>query len=301
MKSVVAFGIVSALLIAAIARCEVRKPVAPVGPQAIVHFIGDAEYELAHLPMAATRLPDDEEVRIGDELAREPAMYGQLSPSDREDEVYINSVGRRVAANAHRKLPYRFHYVPSKWLVNAYALPGGHVFLGGGMLHLMDSEDELAAVLGHEIEHIDHYHSAGRAQTEAMLRHMPLGQLVGIPVEVFEAGYSKDEELEADREGAILAVKAGYSPRGAVRIFEQLEKLEAQYQRREPPAQSAIEEAARLPQQAVEQYFMTHPPASERIEQINRLIRANKWEQLTEESPLRLPSLAEQAESNSAR
>ena len=111
-------------------------------------------------------------------------------------------------------MPYRFHYVDQPWVVNAFALPGGHVFIGKGLISLMDSEDELAAVLGHEVEHIDYHHAAERVQTEQALRKVPLGVLVAIPVEVFEAGYSKDEELEADREGTRLAVAAGYSPLG---------------------------------------------------------------------------------------
>ena len=73
-------------------------------------------------------------------------------------------------------------------------------------MDLMDSEDELAAILGHEIEHIDHYHCAERVQLEVRLRHLPLRGLFELPVRLFEAGYSKDQELEADREGTRLAV-----------------------------------------------------------------------------------------------
>jgi predicted Zn-dependent protease len=112
-------------------------------------------------------------------------------------------------------LPYRFHYVPERYFINAFAVPGGHVYVGEGLLALMDSEDELAAVIGHEIEHIDHYHCAERVQQQQALRKIPLGELVALPVEIFEAGYSKDQELEADREGTRLSVQAGYSPNGA--------------------------------------------------------------------------------------
>lgn len=64
----------------------------------------------------------------------------------------MSEVGDRVAARAHRKLPYRFHLVANLDLINAFALPGGHVFVGLGLLHQMTGEDELACVLGHEIE-----------------------------------------------------------------------------------------------------------------------------------------------------
>jgi predicted Zn-dependent protease len=69
-------------------------------------------------------------------------------------------------------------------------------------MELMDSEDELASVLGHEIEHIDHYHCAERVQLEARARKLRLGALAvlaAIPIEVFQVGYSKAQELEADR------------------------------------------------------------------------------------------------------
>jgi beta-barrel assembly-enhancing protease len=300
MKNLIAFGIVTLLLVTAIVRGEMTQARAPVGPQAIIHFVADTEYELTHLPMSLARLPDEEEVRIGNRLATEQGAHTPVAPQDRATEAYIAAVGKRLARHAHRKLPYQFHYIPRKWFVNAYALPGGHVYLGAGLLELMDTEDELAAVLGHEIEHIDHYHCAERAETEALLRRIPLGQIVGIPIEVFEAGYSKDQELQADREGTALAAGAGYSPRGAVRVFEQLEKLEEKYMHKEARAQTPMDEAARLAQQTVEQYFMSHPPASERIDQINRLIRASGWEQRNEEKPLELPSRPE-AESISSR
>ncbi|MFZ0293149.1 MAG: aldehyde dehydrogenase family protein [Candidatus Sulfotelmatobacter sp.] len=106
------------------------------------------------------------------------------------------------------------------------------MYVGGGLLQLMDSEDELAAVMGHEIEHIDHYHCAERVQQEEALRRLPLGGLVALPVELFEAGYSKDQELEADREGTRLAVQAGYSANGAIRMFETFDRLHNEYQAR---------------------------------------------------------------------
>ena len=69
-------------------------------------------------------------------------------------------VGSELATHAHRMLPYKFHYIPNPNFVNAFALPGGHVYVGAGLVSLMDSEDELAALIGHEIEHIDHYQSS---------------------------------------------------------------------------------------------------------------------------------------------
>jgi predicted Zn-dependent protease len=163
-------------------------------------------------------------------------------------------------------------------MVNAFALPGGHVYVGGGLLALMDSEDELAAVLGHEIEHIDHYHCAERAQREEALRHIPLGGLVAIPIVVFEAGYSKDQELEADREGTRLAVEAGYSANGAIRMFEAFDRLYQQYRSSEQArAKTPQEEVSRVTLETLEGYFRSHPLPSERIAQIQKLIASEGW------------------------
>ena len=125
-------------------------------------------------------------------------------------------------------LPYSFHLAAESAMINAFSLPGGPVYVGEGLLDLMTSEDQLASVLGHEIEHIDHYHCAERVQMEARLRNLKLevvGALVQIPLSVWEAGYNKDEELEADREGMRVAVLGGYSPYGAVTLFEKFAKL----------------------------------------------------------------------------
>ncbi len=91
------------------------------------------------------------------------------------------------------------------------------MFVGEGLLDLMSSEDQLAFILGHELDTFDHYHCAERVQVEARLRNLKLGimgALIQIPLEVWEAGYSKDEEREADREGLRLSVLSGYSPYG---------------------------------------------------------------------------------------
>lgn len=271
---------------AALVLCEKRKVEAPVGPGALLYFVADTEHEISRLPVSFARLSDQDEIKVGDELARSYARRFESpdkSAQARVIEPYVQKVGARVAGRAHRKLPYKFHYVPHLDFINAFALPGGHVYIGGGLMALMDSEDELAAVLGHEVEHIDHYHCAERVQTEMALRRIPLGGLIGIPLEVFEAGYSKDQELEADREGARLAVNAGYSPLGALRMFETFGRL---YDEHVGKAANPQEELSRIAVGTLEGYFRSHPLTSERIEQIRRMIADERWGNLTAEKPL---------------
>jgi beta-barrel assembly-enhancing protease len=266
---------------------ERKRVAASASPAAVLYFIADSERELIRLPVAFTAMSDAEEIKLGDELARENIRPYSApgAPSALMIENYVREVGGRVAAHAHRRLPYRFHYVNDPSLINAFALPGGHVFLGSGLLALMDSEDELAAVLGHEIEHIDHYHAAERAQTQEALRKIPLGGLVAVPLAVFEAGYSKDEELEADREGTRLAVAAGYSPLGALRMFQTFDRLYREYVIK---AQTPQDEVADVALQTLEGYFRSHPLPSERIAQLQRMISAENWSGLTSERPLEI-------------
>ncbi len=277
MKHWIAVSGIVLLGLAAIWVSERRKVDVAPGPAALLYLVADTEQELTRMPVRFTRMSDEEEIGTGDELAKAYSWNGSAEsfPEFKEVEAYLTKVGARLAPQAHRKLPYKFHYLPDRSLVNAFALPGGHVFVGGGLLAQMDSEDELAAVMGHEIEHIDHYHCAERVQREQALRRIPLGRLIEMPVEVFEAGYSKDQELEADREGTRLAVEAGYSANGAIRMFEAFQRLYQEYQAR---AKTPQEELSDVAQQTIAGYFRSHPLPSERIEQINRLIASEHWE-----------------------
>ena len=265
--------------IAAIVVSERLKVDATASPAAMLYLVADSEQELTRMPVRFTRMSDAEEIRIGDEIAR---MYGNEEREQRKNaeqtpiEKYLSEVGRRLSVHAHRILPYRFHYIPDPAMINAFALPGGHVYVGGGLLALMDSEDELAAVIGHEIEHIDHYHCAERAQQQQALRRIPLGGLVAIPIFVFEAGYSKDQELEADREGTRLAVAAGYSPNGAIRMFETFDRMYQQYVKQERPG-TPQEELSQVALQTLEGYFRSHPLPSERIAQVQKMIASEGW------------------------
>src|SRR5262249_9777005 len=206
-------ALVIAIAGAALYYGEHSKADAPVTPAPLMHVIADAQREVTRVPMQMTRLSDDQEIEAGNRMA--DGYIGHLSQSQSpEDDAmgeYVESVGRVLAAQAHRRLPYRFHYIPNMGLINAFALPGGHVFIGKGLIAMMTSEDQLADVLGHELEHIDHYHCAERLQIEARLRRIPLGELAILPIKLFQAGYTKEQELEADREGIRLASKAGYS------------------------------------------------------------------------------------------
>jgi predicted Zn-dependent protease len=135
-------------------------------------------------------------------------------------EEYLQKVGDKVAQQSKRKLAFKFHLDPHPGFRSAVGYPGGQIIVGGGVLALMEHEDELAVVLGHEIAHIDLKQCAQRV-TEIMQRHhLTADQFNKLSIEDFGKPYGKDGELAADREGLKMAVAAGYSPRAATELFE---------------------------------------------------------------------------------
>jgi predicted Zn-dependent protease len=290
MKRVAIFVAVLAVGVAALYFSQRRHDSTPVSANAVVEIAADAQRDLSRVPMRLTRLSDDEEIAIGSQLADQysAGTTAQLSPEEIGLESYVRRIGNNVSSHARRRLPYSFHLVPNRAVINAFSLPGGPVYVGEGLLDLMTSEDQLAAVLGHEVEHIDHYHCVERVQVEARLRKLRLdiiGSLVQIPLMVWEAGYNKDEELEADREGMRLAVLSGYSPYGAVTLFEEFARLHNEYIIH---AESPEEELSDLAIQSLEGYFRSHPQPSERLAQANRVIAQEGWQDRKAQKPFRV-------------
>src|SRR5258707_13488415 len=256
----VVFFLILGFALAGLYWSQRRPKSTPVSANAILNMAADAQHDLSRIPMHFTRLSDDQEIVIGRELAaRYATQTRKLSPEEEGLERYITGVGKTVALHAHRRLPYKFTVLPDHNMINAFSLPGGPVYIGEGMLDLMMSEDELANVLGHEVEHIDHYHCVERVQLEAKLKNLDLdvlGVLLQIPLDFWEAGYHKDEEFEADREGMYLAVQSGYSPYGTVDTFERFAKLCDEYVIH---AQSPDQELSELAIQSLSGYFRSHP------------------------------------------
>jgi predicted Zn-dependent protease len=250
-----------------------------VGPEAVLNALADTQRELSRVPAAITRISDEEEISIGNSLAERYAT--QYGAGDATMQAYVNTVGRKVSGRARRKFDYKFHYVADAGLVNAFALPGGHVFIGKGLIRLMKTEDELANVLGHEVEHIDNYHCVERYQLKARMHDLPLADLLALPVELFQAGYGKEQEMEADRDGTYLAVMAGYSPQGAIHLFQRVSRLHSEYVLK---PESPDQEISKVALAGIEGYFRSHPLPEERVNQIQRLIAAKKWPSVPEKA-----------------
>lgn len=164
---------------------------------------------------------DSDEIQVGQILAAQFIKEHGLgdTPQTRKIEQYLQMVGDKVTAHSKRKLPYHFHFDPDPTFRSAVGLPGGEVFVGGGILAYMDSEDQLAAVLGHEAEHIDLGQCHDRLAKILADKDLTHAQFNLLKVDDFLPGYGHDNERAADFQGTKLAMEAGYSPEGAVRLF----------------------------------------------------------------------------------
>jgi predicted Zn-dependent protease len=162
-----------------------------------------------------------DDVRVGEEASQQViAQMGLI-----EDPVlteYINRIGQKLLRGVPRRgFRYRFHVV-DQIEPNAFALPGGHIFISRGLLVVANDEDELACVIGHEITHVVHRHAA---EQQALARHSG-GLLGGFRAAGRMAAYSRDMERDADHGGQILCAAAGYSPLGMSTFLRSLDLLQ---------------------------------------------------------------------------
>jgi predicted Zn-dependent protease len=180
------------------------------------------------------------EVRLGEREARRVAQEMGLVEDPRLTD-YVSAVGARLAAHAPRQdVEYQFHVVDSA-LATAFALPGGYVYVTRGLLALLDSEDELAGVIGHEIGHVAARHVVQRltrAAPLALATHIPaaavglvlprLGETIGslgqFANSLVLAPYGRSQELQADRTGQELAAASGWDPRALASLLHTLQR-----------------------------------------------------------------------------
>jgi predicted Zn-dependent protease len=157
---------------------------------------------------------------------------------DPELEQLVQQVGEELASHSHRpELFYRFTVLDST-AINAFALPGGYIYITRGLLAYLNSEAELAAVLGHEIGHVTARHSVRQQSTTAVTGILGavvaastgvqgVDTLTDIASTAIVRGYGRDHELEADRLGAEYLAKSGYDPGAMLEVVGILKNQEA--------------------------------------------------------------------------
>ena len=159
--------------------------------------------------------------RVGDDQT-EAVMAEMGIVDDEKLNRYLQGVAVRLLRYAPaRPFDYAFKIVDQK-VPNAFALPGGKIFVSRGLLALVGSEDELAGVLGHEITHAAERHAAARMEISRRINPLVIGWMRAAQI----AAYGRDQERDADRGGQILCAKAGYDPGGIATFLRKLDALE---------------------------------------------------------------------------
>lgn len=209
---------------------------------------------------------ESQEIQMGQQYDKEVIASIGLYP-DPALQRYVQDLGLRLAATSERtKLPWTFRVVDDP-AVNAFALPGGYIYVTRGILANLNSEAELASVVGHEIGHVTARHTAAQMSKEQLAGlGLAIGSIASSKIERYAgiAGqalgvlflkFSRDNENQADELGLRYMGRANYDPRHMAPIFRMLDRL------------SATSSGGRLPE-----WLATHPNPGNRLEHINTLV-----------------------------
>lgn len=209
-----------------------------------------------------------QEIAIGQQS--HPQIIQQFGVYDEKPELnrLVQQVGSRLAAESARpELPWHFTILDTP-MVNAMALPGGYIYITRGMLERINSTDELAGVLGHEIAHVTARHSAQQISRQQLAQFgMVLGAVVAGPEVLQQYGqlaeiglgllfqkYSRGQESQADLIGTEYVAKAAYNPIGAERMLMTLQRLD------------------KNPSGGLDRYFQSHPDPAKRVADVRQKV-----------------------------
>lgn len=204
-----------------------------------------------------------QEIQIGRESAPQMAQqHGGLHP-DVKLQSFIDNIGNKLVHSSEaRETPYKydFHLLADNRSINAFALPGGQIFMTYGLLSRLKNEDQVAGVLGHEIGHVLGRHSAERVADSEFWRTISMGASVGADMGGVVSQYAngsllkngREDELESDELGILFMINAGYDPYQMIEVMKVLK-------------------AAAGPNR-VPEFQSSHPDPDNRIEHIRKAI-----------------------------
>jgi predicted Zn-dependent protease len=208
------------------------------------------------------------EISICQDVAKQAEQeYGGVC-TDEKLNARVESVGKKLVAVCDRKkIPYTFKILNTKEL-NAFACPGGPVYITRALLDKLKTDDELAFVLGHEVGHVSKQHSR-KAINKALMANMlatalfsnkdkVVQQGAGIAWTIIDRGHSREQEYEADKCGATYAMKAGFKGAGAVDALTVIQK----------------EAGGEGKQSGLNKLLSTHPPTPDRINRVKGLLNS---------------------------
>lgn len=196
------------------------------------------------------------------------AQYGLYS--DKSLQLYVNEIGQKLVSNlSDREFSKYFFKIVDSADINAFALPGGYIYVTRGILAVINNEAELAGILGHEIGHVTQHHGAKQIVRAigaqilviggAIANPKNAGQWLVVSSQMFNQinlGYGRDAELESDAHGLLSAYQAGYDPRSMVDFLSNLRQHEI------------------MTGQSYHSFQATHPETQERIIKTGSLSRS---------------------------
>ena len=244
-----------------------RRAVALVASAALV-LAPLAWADRTHLKPGWNLFSPQQDVEVGRQVSRDAERQLPMLNDSRVDN-YLNNLGRRLAARAPgERFPYQFKCVNDR-AINAFALPGGFVYIHRGVLEAADNEAQAAGVIAHEMSHVALRHGTNQA-SKAYAAQVPLAILggvlgsnsVGAVLAQIGAGfatnslllkYSRDAERQADIMGTQILYDSGYDPRAMAQFFE---KIQAESKGKNPP-----------------EFFSNHPNPEHRIERVDEEVQ----------------------------
>lgn len=207
---------------------------------------------------------------IGESLALEGLQRFGNPVRNESLQKYVNLVGTAVAGNSKRAtIPYQFAVLDSQ-VQNAFAVPGGVIFVSRELVSILDDESELAAVLAHEVGHVAAKHALKSTQRAQFFQGVGTITAAGVGGDkgkkfasaigdmqavLFDKGLDKEMEFEADLAAMESTYRTGYDPSAMIRVLEKLQKLEASSTNKKGS------------------WFSTHPPLAERIARLQNQLQ----------------------------
>ncbi len=226
---------------------------------------------LTFYPAKAMALSIDDEMEMGREFVHQIKRYYEILDDDFANQ-YFNELGQYLISRLETKpFPFHFYLIKDKTL-NAFAGPGGHIFFFSGLINSMDSVDELASILCHEIGHISARHLSQRIEQNKKISFATLaGVLAGILVggeaagalmigsmaagAQFQLHYSRNDERQADQLGFRYMEESGFDPHGLISTLKKIEKSNWMRPNEIPT------------------YLLTHPTGPERMSNLDAMLR----------------------------
>jgi len=216
-------------------------------------------------------MTEKEELAAGKQIFNEIRKNMIILPEDDPLARYVDHVGQKVAATADRKDLFLRFYVVDDDTINAFALPGGYIFIHRGLINHMNNEAELAAVLGHEAGHVTARHSVQQISKARAYQYgmaitsifVPIPQAVGMLGDMMATaaiqGYGRDAELQSDELSIRYLAQAGYDPNATIGILKTLKRLDEIDTKEKTDAGEKVEKYHGA--------FSSHPKTSKRIKQ----------------------------------